>query len=120
MVITSRPAVGSAGYILRREAARRICSLPVLAWANDYIFQDTRLHLRVLEMSPFCIRQDEAIESDMPRSLPISSFVPASERPIGRLAASLKRKAMIASIFGARTLARLELQRITRQFNRRG
>src|SRR3974390_336156 len=45
VVISSRPAVGSAGYILRRDAARRICSLPMLDWTCDYIFQDTRLRL---------------------------------------------------------------------------
>lgn len=118
VVITIRPAVGSAGYILRRDGARRICSLPVLDWTNDYIFQDTRLRLRVLEMNPFCVRQDEAIESDMPRSLPISDYVPASRRSVARLVDSMKRKAMIASIFGATTLARLELQRIERWLNR--
>jgi GR25 family glycosyltransferase involved in LPS biosynthesis len=118
VVITIRPAVGSAGYILRRDAARRICGLPVLDWTNDYIFQDNRLRLRVLEMHPFCVRQDETIESDMPRSLPISGYVPARRRSLARLVESLRRKAAIASIFGATTLARLELQRIERWLNR--
>jgi predicted MFS family arabinose efflux permease len=54
----------------------------------------------------------------MPRSLPISGYVPASRRSLARLVESLKRKAAIASIFGATTLARLELQRIERWLNR--
>jgi GR25 family glycosyltransferase involved in LPS biosynthesis len=113
VVITSRPAVGSAGYILRRDAARRICSLPTLDWTCDYIFQDTRLRLRVLEMNPFCVRQDG--ESQMPRSLPIPGYVPERKWSIARWVESVKRKAMIASIHGPATLARLELQRIGRR-----
>src|SRR5262249_53578071 len=58
VIITNRASVGAAAYLLRRDAARRICSLPVLDQASDYVFQDTRLRLRVLEMDPFCVRQD--------------------------------------------------------------
>ncbi|HEY4919097.1 MAG TPA: glycosyltransferase family 25 protein [Xanthobacteraceae bacterium] len=118
VVITSRPAVGSAGYILRRDAARRICTLPVLDWTCDYIFQDTRLRLRVLEMNPFCVRQDEAIGSQMPQSLSNPGYVPPRKWSIARLIESVKRKAAIASIHGPAALARLESQRIGRWLNR--
>jgi GR25 family glycosyltransferase involved in LPS biosynthesis len=112
VIITIRPAVGSAGYILRRNAARRICSLPVLDWTCDYIFQDPRLRLRVLEMNPYCVRQDEAMESQMPQSPRNPDYVPQSKRSIARLVESFRRKAVIASIYGPATLARLEFQRI--------
>src|SRR5262249_54735991 len=56
VIITSRPSVGSAAYLLRRDAARHICSLPVLDQGSDYVFQDPRLRLRVLEMHPFCVQ----------------------------------------------------------------
>jgi GR25 family glycosyltransferase involved in LPS biosynthesis len=118
VIITTRPAVGSAGYILRRDAARRICGLPVLDWTCDYIFQDPRLRLRVLEMNPFCVRQDETMGSQMPQSLPIPGYVPQGKRSIARLVESFKRKAVIASIYGPATLARLEFQRIGRWLNR--
>jgi GR25 family glycosyltransferase involved in LPS biosynthesis len=118
VVITARPAVGSAGYILRREAARRICGLPVLDWTCDYIFQDPRLRLRVLEMHPFCVRQDETMGSQMPQSLQVPGYIPPGRRSVARMVESLKRKAMIASIHGPATLARLEFQRIGRWFNR--
>jgi GR25 family glycosyltransferase involved in LPS biosynthesis len=118
VVITARPAVGSAGYILRREAARRICALPVLDWTCDYIFQDPRLRLRVLEMNPFCVRQDETIGSDISQSLANPGYVPAGRRSIARLVESTKRKVMIASIYGPATLARLEFQRFGRRLKR--
>jgi GR25 family glycosyltransferase involved in LPS biosynthesis len=118
VVISSRPAVGSAGYILRRDAARRICGLPVLDWTCDYIFQDTRLRLRVLEMNPFCVRQDETMGSQMPASLSIPEHVAEPRWSIARLVESVKRKAMIAAIHGPRMLARLELQRIGRWLGR--
>lgn len=118
VVVTNRPATGSAGYILRRDAARRVCRLPVLDRTCDYIFQDTRLRLRVLEMNPFCVRQDEATASQMPRSLANPGYVPESEWSIARLVESVKRKAVVASIYGPATLARLEFQRIGRWLNR--
>src|SRR5262249_34232244 len=48
VIITNRVSVGSAAYLLRREAARRICSLRVIDQGSDYVFQDPRLRLRVL------------------------------------------------------------------------
>ena len=116
MVITNRPAVGSAGYILRRDAARRICTLPVLDRTCDYIFQDTRLRLRVLEMHPFCVRQEG--ESLMPQTLANPGFVPESRWSIARFVESVRRKAAIAAIYGPKTFARLEFQRIERWLKR--
>jgi hypothetical protein len=69
-------------------------------------------------MNPFCVRQDETMGSQMPQSLPIPSYVPQGKRSIARLVESFKRKAVIASIYGPATLARLEFQRIGRWLNR--
>jgi GR25 family glycosyltransferase involved in LPS biosynthesis len=117
VIVTSRPSVGGAGYLLRRDAARRICSLPVLDQMADYIFQDTRLRLRVLEMEPFCVQQDGATPSQIPY-LPNANYVPENKRSISRLLGSVRRKTMLASIYGPRTLARLEFQRVARWLNR--
>lgn len=113
VIITSRPSVGSAGYLLRRDAARRICALPVIDQTSDYVFQDTRLRLRVLEMSPFCVEQDLATASQV-LHFPNQAYVPENQWSIRRLVESVKRKAMVASIYGPKTFARLEFQRIAR------
>ena len=113
VIVTNRVSVGSAGYLLRRDAARRICSLPVIDQTSDYVFQDTRLRLRVLEMNPFCIEQDLATESQV-LHFPNEGFVPENKWSLGRLVGSLRRKAMVASIYGPKTFARLEFQRIER------
>jgi glycosyl transferase family 25 len=117
VIITSRPSVGSAAYLLRRNAARRICSLPVIDQTSDSVFQDTRLRLRVLEMNPFCIEQDGATGTQLVH-LPNRTFVPENQWSIGRLITSVKRKAILASIYGPRIFARLEFQRIERWLDR--
>ncbi len=117
VIITHKPSVGAAAYLLRRAAARRICSLPVLDQMSDYVFQDTRLRLRVLEMSPFCVSQDAATDSQIPY-MPNPRYVPKSRRSVARLVDSLKRKAALASTYGPATLARLEFQRIGRWVHR--
>ena len=113
VIITNRPSVGSAGYLLRRDAARRICGLPVIDQTSDYVFQDTRLRLRVLEMNPFCVEQDLAAESQV-LHFPNQTYVAENQWSIGRLVESVRRKAMVASIYGPKTFARLEFQRIER------
>jgi glycosyl transferase family 25 len=117
VIITNRVSVGSAGYLLRRDAARRICRLPVIDQTSDYVFQDTRLRLRVLEMNPFCVEQDLATDTQL-RHLPNEAFVPENQWSIARLIDSLKRKGAVASIYGPKTFARLEFQRIARWLNR--
>jgi len=111
VIITNRPSVGSAAYLLRRDAARRICGLPVLDQASDYVFQDTRLRLRVLEMNPFCVHQDGATDSQL-RHLPNRAYVHESEWAFRRLAESTRRKILMGRIYGPLVLARLELQRL--------
>jgi glycosyl transferase, family 25 len=117
VIITNRPSVGSAAYLVRRDAARRICSLPVIDQTSDYVFQDTRLRLRVLEMNPFCVQQDGATDTQILHQ-PNAAFVAENEWSIGRWIGSLKRKAVVASIYGPGVLARLEFQRIERWLNR--
>ena len=117
VIITSRPSVGCAAYLLRRDAARRICSLPVLDQGPDYVFQDPRLRLRVLEMDPFCVQQDCVTESQL-RHAPNPTYVPESQWDIRRLITSVRRKAALASIYGPMVMARLELQRIERWLSR--
>lgn len=117
VIITNRPSVGSAAYLLRREAARRICRLPALDQASDYVFQDTRLRLRVLEMNPFCAWQDDATNTQLGHS-PNRAYVPENQWSPRRMIESVKRKAAIASIYGPKTFARLEFQRIERWLKR--
>jgi GR25 family glycosyltransferase involved in LPS biosynthesis len=117
VIVTNRPSVGSAAYLLRRDAARRMCGLPVLDQTSDSIFQDTRLRLRVLEMNPFCVQQDLATGTQLLHS-PNRAFVAENQWSIRRLIASVKRKAILASIYGPTILARLEFQRIERWLNR--
>jgi GR25 family glycosyltransferase involved in LPS biosynthesis len=117
VIITNRPSVGSAAYLLRRDAARRICSLPVIDQTSDYVFQDTRLRLRVLEMNPFCVEQDGATDTQI-LYLPNLTYVAENEWSIGRWVDSLRRKAVLASIYGPTVLARLEFQRLERWLNK--
>jgi glycosyl transferase family 25 len=117
VIVTSRPSVGSAAYLLRRDAARRICGLPVIDQTSDSVFQDTRLRLRVLEMNPFCVQQDGATETQLLHA-PNRAYVPENQWSIKRMIRSVKRKAALASIYGPTMLARLEFQRIERWFNR--
>src|SRR5262249_21668506 len=113
VIITNRPSVGAAAYLLRRDAARRICSLPVIDQTSDSVFQDTRLRLRVLEMHPFCVEQDGATGTQL-RHAPNATYVPQSQWSIRRFIHSVRRKAMLGSIYGPAILARLEFQRIER------
>jgi GR25 family glycosyltransferase involved in LPS biosynthesis len=117
VIITSRTSVGSAAYLLRRDAARRICGLRVIDQGSDYIFQDPRLRLRVLEMDPFCVAQDGETGTQL-RHAPNGTYVAQSQWSIGRWIGSLKRKAVLASIYGPAILARLEFQRIERWLDR--
>lgn len=117
VIITNRPSVGAAAYLLRRNAARRICSLRVLDQPGDYVFQDPRLRLRVLEMNPFCVQQDGATETQL-RHAPNQAFVPENQWSVRRMIESVKRKAALASIYGPTILVRLEFQRIERWLNR--
>jgi len=110
VIITNRPSVGSAAYLLRRDAARRICSLPVIDQTSDYVFQDTRLRLRVLEMDPFCIRQD-ATNTQLDH-LPNRAYVEESQWAFRRLMESTRRKILMGRIYGPLMLARFELQRL--------
>jgi GR25 family glycosyltransferase involved in LPS biosynthesis len=113
VIVSSRPSVGSAAYLLRRDAARRICGLRVIDQGSDYVFQDPRLRLRVLEMNPFCVEQDGETGTQL-RHAPNGTYVPQSQWSIGRWIDSLRRKAMLGSIYGPAVLMRLEFQRIER------
>jgi glycosyl transferase family 25 len=117
VIITNRPSVGAAAYLLRRDAARRICDLPVIDQTSDSVFQDTRLRLRVLEMNPFCVQQDGATGTQLLHS-PNRDYVPENQWSIKRMIRSVKRKVVLASIYGPAVLARLEFQRIERWFNK--
>jgi glycosyl transferase family 25 len=117
VIITHRPSVGAAAYLLRRAAARRICSLQILDQMSDYVFQDNRLRLRVLEMNPFCVTQDGATGSQIPYFYN-SSYAPSNKRSFARLIESVRRKAVLASIYGPTILARLEFQRVRRWLDR--
>jgi GR25 family glycosyltransferase involved in LPS biosynthesis len=117
VVVTILPSQGSAAYLVRREAAKRICSLDVIDQGADLVFGDPRLRLRVLEMEPFCAWQDSETESSV-KAQPIASYTP--QRP-GRLEGflqSTRRKIAIARVHGPLVLLRLELKRIRPWGNR--
>jgi GR25 family glycosyltransferase involved in LPS biosynthesis len=111
VIVTIFPSSGAAAYLVRREAARRICALPVIDQVNDLIFADPRFRLRVLELDPFCARQDCETESEMNR-FPNPSYVPPKIRGIRRLMTSFRRKIMIATLHGPLVLIRFELQKV--------
>ncbi len=117
VVITNRPSVGAAAYLLRRDAARRICRLPVLDQTSDSVFQDTRLRLRVLEMDPFCVQQDGATGTQLLHA-PNETYVPENQWSIKRMIRSVQRKVALAAIYGPAVLVRLEFQRIARWLNK--
>jgi GR25 family glycosyltransferase involved in LPS biosynthesis len=111
IIVSSAPSMGSAAYLLRREAAQRLCSFPIIDQPPDLLFGDPRQQLRVLEMSPFCVRQDGKTETQM-RQLSNPIYVPEKQRSIRRLVQSTRRKLLIAKLHGPATLLRLEFQRI--------
>jgi GR25 family glycosyltransferase involved in LPS biosynthesis len=117
VIITIFPSSGAAAYLVRREAARRICGLRVLDQVNDLIFGDPRLRLRVLELDPFCVHQDGETESDLNR-FPNPTYVPQKTRSIRRLITSFKRKITIAAMYGPLVLIRFELQKVEPTRNR--
>ncbi len=117
VIITNRPSVGAAAYLLRRDAARRIGGLPVLDQTSDSVFQDTRLRLRVLEMDPFCVQQDGATGTQLLHA-PNETYVPENQWSIKRMIRSVQRKAALAAIYGPAVLIRLEFQRIARWLDR--
>jgi GR25 family glycosyltransferase involved in LPS biosynthesis len=117
VVVSSVPSMGAAAYLVRREAARRICSLPVIDQINDALFGDPRLRLRVLEMAPFCVQPDNETPTQL-RERPIASYVPPKRHSVRRFVQSVRRKAMIGRVHGPGILARLEFQRIERWLKR--
>jgi GR25 family glycosyltransferase involved in LPS biosynthesis len=111
VVVTSFPSCGSAAYLLTRAAARRLCGLPVIDQVPDLVFGDPRLRLRVLELDPFCVRQDDQTPSQLV-GISNPTYVPQKQRSVQRLVQSFRRKLMIATLHGPMMLARLELQRV--------
>jgi GR25 family glycosyltransferase involved in LPS biosynthesis len=117
VIVTILPSQGAAAYLIRREAARRICSLDVIDQVADLVFADPRLRLRVLEIEPFCARQDNETASTL-KSLPIASYAPPERRRAEWLSQSTRRKLAIARAHGPLVLLRLELRRIRPWTNR--
>jgi GR25 family glycosyltransferase involved in LPS biosynthesis len=114
VIVTSFPSSGSAAYLLRRAAARRLCSLPVIDQVPDLVFGDPRLGLRVLELDPFCVRQDSETPSQIVGAAN-PTYLPQAQRSVRRLVQSFRRKMMIARLHGPMILIRLELQRMPRK-----
>jgi GR25 family glycosyltransferase involved in LPS biosynthesis len=117
VIVTILPSQGAAAYLIRRKAAKRICSLDVIDQVADLVFADPRLRLRVLEMEPFCARQDGETESTL-KSLPIGSYVPPQRRRSEGFWQSTMRKLVIARLYGPLVLLRLELKRVRPWTNR--
>jgi GR25 family glycosyltransferase involved in LPS biosynthesis len=111
VIVTVFPSSGAAAYLVRREAARRICELPVIDQVNDLIFGDPRLRLRVLELDPFCAWQDCETDSALKR-FPNPSYIPQKIRGVRRMIRSFRRKIAIATLYGPLVLIKFELQKI--------
>jgi GR25 family glycosyltransferase involved in LPS biosynthesis len=117
VVVTISPCQGSAAYLIRREAAKRICSLGLIDQGADLVFGDPRLRLRVLEMEPFCAWQDNETASSV-KAQPIASYRPQQPGRLEGFLQSTRRKVALARVHGPLVLLRLELKRIRPWGNR--
>jgi GR25 family glycosyltransferase involved in LPS biosynthesis len=107
---------GSAAYLLRRSAAQRFCSIDVMDMAIDVLFGDPRLDLRVFELDPFPVFQDQLTASESSGHLAKYGPAPlhfASGRrpPLRRLIDSARKRWRIVRVYGAGTALRMCLKR---------
>ena len=102
--------MGAAGYVIRRSAAARFCSLSVLDQEIDSAFNDFRLSLRVLELDPYAVVQDRATPT----------LVSFQQYPAGfrlepnwwqRLVLPLRKRERLLRLYGVRVALALELQK---------
>jgi len=111
--VARSPSGGSAGYLLRRSAAQRFCSLSIIDTLIDVVFADPRLALRVVELQPYPARQDRLTPE-------LCGFQPLAERPfyivsgrqpfLQRQMASIRKRARFIRLHGARLGVLMELQ----------
>ena len=113
VIVGMTPSMGAAGYLIRRAAAARFCSLPVLDQEIDSAFNDFRLSLRVLELDPYAVVQDRETET----------LVSFQQYPGGfrrkpsfweRLALPLRKRWRVLRLYGPRVALALELQKFRR------
>jgi hypothetical protein len=111
VVVRRVPSLGSAAYLIRRSAAARFCSLPVLDQTISAAFNDFRLWLRVLELEPFAVMQDGEKQH--------YSWI-GGPRPgrFEKLARSIRIPNRLVRLYGFRVALSLELQRFRRSFDR--
>jgi GR25 family glycosyltransferase involved in LPS biosynthesis len=110
------PSMGAAAYLIRRSAAIRFCSLPVIDQPCDAAFSDLRLSLRVLELSPRAAVQD----GETPPLLGYQPYPPRfrdSVRGLKRFARSVRRRQRVIDAYGIRVALAFELQRLASIFH---
>ena len=113
VIVGMTPSMGAAGYLIRRAAAARFCSLPVLDQEIDSAFNDFRLSLRVLELYPYAVVQDRET----------GTLVSFQQYPRGfrrkpsfweRVALPLRKRWRVLRLYGPRVALALELQKFRR------
>jgi hypothetical protein len=110
VVVGMTPSLGGAAYLLRRAAAVRLCSLPVLDQGCDEAFNDFRLSLRVLELEPYPVVQD----GETATLLTFQQYPPGFKREAGvlqKLLDSLRKRQRLVRLYGLRVAIALELQK---------
>jgi len=109
VIVRRTPSRGSTAYLIRRSAAARLCSLPVIDRSVDASFDDPKLLLRVLELEPFPVVQE----------VPRYTFKPGP-RPakLEKFLRSVRRRERLIRLHGLRVALALDLQRFQSSFDR--
>jgi len=110
VVVGMTPSMGAAAYLIRRSAAARFCSLPVLDQEIDSAFNDFRLSLRVLELDPYAVIQDRAT----PTLVSFQQYPAGFRREPSwwqRLVLPLRKRERLLRLYGFRVALALELQK---------
>ncbi len=109
-----RPSTGVAAYLIRRSAAERFCHLPVIDQPTDMILGDSRLALRVLELTPYPAVQDRNTFAGMVCvAQPYAIRSPPRPSAIQRLVRTAKRRRARLRAYGWRITMAMELARFT-------
>jgi GR25 family glycosyltransferase involved in LPS biosynthesis len=109
VIVRRTPSRGSTAYLIRRSAATRLCSLPVIDRSVDVSFDDPKLLLRVLELEPFPVVQEA------PRCTFKSGPRP---RKLEKFLRSVRRRKRLIQLHGFRVALALDLQRFQSRFDR--
>lgn len=113
VVVGMTPSGASAGYLLTRSAAQRLCNLTVLDQMPDEAFGDPRLALKVLELDPYPVVQDR--ETSTTVNLQSYGQPPRQFRRnlSVRVVRSLRQRIRVIQAYGPRIALAIEMQKLT-------